>query len=250
MTRLSRDARIAVFSVLCLASATLTAAQPSFIPTVPYVPDSMVTADGVIGSGEYGFSYVDQSTDVAVYWEHDGSILRVGLVGSGTGWVSIGFGPRNVGMDGANMILAYMDEQGSAVIVDEVGVGHGHYPDTERGGRDDIHDWAVSQLGNATIVEFSIPMDSGDALDQSMEGNRSYGFFLGYHSTARDRSTYHTARSETIDVLIEAAPASPPPEPRGFPWVAVGSLGALIILATVVRIIRRPRVIRFRKPGS
>lgn len=239
--------RVAVYSMLVMTAITLVTAQPNQHLSVPYVPDSNVMFDGVVETGEYGFSYLDQSTGVSVYWEHNGSFLRVGLVGPGTGWVSLGFGPRNVGMDGADMILAYMDDQGSAVIVDEVGVGHGHYPDTERGGRDDIYDWAVSQLGNTTIVEFSIPLDSGDALDQRLRGNNTYGFFLGYHSMARDRVTYHTARSETMDVFIEPAPLGTPMKPSGFPWMVVGSVGALIILATVVHIMRRPRVIRFRK---
>jgi len=240
-------AKLAAYSVLLVANATLIAAQPNHHLLIPYVSDSNVVADGVVETGEYWFSYLDQGTGVSVHWEHNGSFLRVGLVGPGTGWVSIGFGPRNVGMDGANMVLAYMDNQGSAVIVDEIGLGHGHYPDTERGGSDDIHDWAVSQLGNNTTAEFSLPLDSGDALDQRLQGNNTYGFFLGYHSTARDRVTYHTARSETMDVFVEPAPLGTPVEPGGFPWVAVGSVGALIILAIMYRIVRRPRIVRFRK---
>ena len=234
--------------MLCMAS-TQAAAQNGSTPTILYVPESKVVADGIIVPDEYGFSYMDQSTGMTVHWEHDGTIFRVGLVSPGSGWVSMGFGPRNVGMDGADMILAYTDEENSAVIVDEVGVGHNHLPDTERGGSDDILEGAVSQLGNVTAVEFSIPLDSGDALDRRLQGNGTYGFFLGYQSTARDRVTYHTDRSETMDVFVEPVPGVSPLEP-GFPWVAaLGVVSALTLVVLAIHLIRRPKVIRF-KPRS
>ena len=146
-------------------------------------------------------------------------------------------------------MLAYIDEQGSTVIVDEVGVCHNHIPDTERGGSDDILDGVISQLGNVTTVEFSIPLDSGDDLDQRLQGNGTYGFFLGYHSTARDRVAYHTARSETMDMFIEPMPGVSTQEPE-FHWVAaLGVVSALALVVTVIHVIRRPKVIRF-KPRS
>lgn len=220
--------------------------------SVPYVEESRVIFDGSIGQGEYGGSFSDPSTNMTVHWEHDGVYLLIGLVSPGTGWASIGLGVRGTGMDGANLIIGYMTESGGLVLLDEIGIGRNHFPDTERGGEDDILSGAGSEEVSKTVLEFSLPLDSGDGLDQSFAPNGTYGFFLGYHESAKDTSSYHTARSETRDLFIEPVPGLPPGGGGQGSWIyyVTGGLAVVAALVLLVRYMKRPRVIRFRKEES
>ena len=217
-------------------------------PVMPYVEDSAVVVNGSLDPGEYGAVYSDAGTGIDVHWEHNGSHLKVGLDSPGSGWVSIGFGPRGVGMDGANIVLGYVEEGGGLVILDAVGIGRNHFPDDERGGRDDISDASGSAEEGRTILEFVFPLSSGDGLDHNFRTNRTYGFFLGYHATAKDGSTYHTARSESIELFIEPAPeeADGPVnrEPAVY-YYALASVAILIAVGVATWYVRRPKIIRF-----
>lgn len=217
-------------------------------PVMPYVEDSAAVVDGSLEPGEYGAAYSDVGTGINVHWEHNGSYLKVGLDSPSTGWVSIGFGPRGIGMDGANIVLGYVEEGGGLVILDAVGIGRNHFPDDERGGRDDISDASGSVEEGRTILEFVFPLSSGDGLDHSFRTNRTYGFFLGYHATAKDGSTYHTARSESIEFFIEpaseGADGSADREPLVY-YYALAVVAILIVVGVATWYIRRPRIIRF-----
>lgn len=219
--------------------------------SVPYKEDSNVVTDGLIGPDEYGGLYNDTSTHVVVYWEHNGTHINVGLVSYGTGWVSIGFGSKNVGMDGANIVIGYIDEEGELVLTDEVGVGRNHFPDVEKGGRDDISAKAGSEEEGQTIIEFVFPLVSGDGLDHNFVVNRTYGFFLGYHESAKDLSTYHSARSDSLGLFIEPVPGEPTKPLTGnfkVYYYTIAFFSFVIVVGFMVRYFRRPKVIRFRKP--
>lgn len=218
-------------------------------PMVPYVEDSAVVVDGPLEPDEYGATYSDADTGIEVHWEHNGSHIKVALISPGTGWISIGFGPRGIGMDGANLIFGYVEEGGGLVILDEVGIGRNHFPDDERGGRDDISDASGSLEEERTILEFVFPLSSGDRLDHGFKTNETYGFFLGYHATAKDSSAYHTARSDTIELFIEPAPegadGSADREPTEY-YYALASVAILIAAGVATWYFRRPKVIRFK----
>lgn len=234
-----------VLAVLFLLLAVNQLEDEAFV--MPYVEDSAVVVDGSLEPDEYIAAYSDAGTGIDVYWEHNGSHIKIGLDSPGSGWISIGFGPRGIGMDGANIVLGYVDEEG-LVILDEVGIGRNHFPDGERGGRDDISDASGSMEGERTILEFVFPLSSGDQLDHSFKSNKTYGFFLGYHATAKDSSAYHTARSEVIELFIEPAPdaadGSANREATAYHY-AVASVVILIVAGVATWYIRRPKVIRF-----
>ncbi len=180
---------------------------------VPYVNSSKVVVDGVISNGEYAGSYVDPATSMAIYWEHDGKNIFVSLVSKGTGWVAIGFGPKNTAMDGANIIIGYVDNSGTLTISDEIGVGFEHYSDTKQGGANNILTSAGSQKGGDTTIEFVFPLNSGDVNDQVFQVGRTYGFILAYEKSAKDLTTYHTARSNRLTLLIESPEAASSEKP-------------------------------------
>ncbi|MFQ5820786.1 MAG: DOMON domain-containing protein [Candidatus Heimdallarchaeota archaeon] len=179
---------------------------------IPYVTDHEIVVDGTIGLGEYIGSYHESTTDMYIYWEHDGTDLFIGMETPGTGWVGIGLGPQGVGMDGCNMIVGYVDDAGSLLLLDEVGVGWEHQEDTTLGGTDDILIKAGTESDGKTIIEFVFPLNSGDELDHSFEVGGTYGFFLGYQASTDDFTSYHTKRSKTIDIYI-ASSSTELPEP-------------------------------------
>jgi hypothetical protein len=222
-------------------------------PHLPYVMDSAVIIDGSLESGEYGETYSDTSTGIDVHWEHNGSHLRVGLFSPGSGWLSIGFGPRGVGMDGANIVIGYVDEGGSLVVLDAVGIGWNHFPDGEKGGEDDILEASGSLHDGRVILEFVFPLASGAGLDHSFRANKTYGFFLAYHETAGDTFTIHTSRTDSLVFFIEPAPQTPTDvdNPWSEAYFYLLAFFALLVMAGFsVWYLRRPKVMKFKRSNG
>jgi hypothetical protein len=231
--------------------SSLTIIQTEDFFTIPFAEETRVVVDGRIESDEYPGYFVENETGIAVYWEHNGTVLFVGLVSSGTGWVSIGLGRREVEMDGANIIIGYVNNESGLVLIDEVGVGRKHFPDVERGGRDDLLLGAGKEDDSKTTIEFVFPLDSGDSLDHSFSGNQTYGFFLAFHEMKNDLSSYHTRRSDILDLYVQPSlDPSPKLEPSditefGFYYLLI-ILVVLILVLLLVRHIRKPKVIRYK----
>ncbi len=178
---------------------------------VPFVEDSDVVIDGEVGDDEYSSTFQDSITKMTVYWEHNGTHLYVSVVSQGAGWISIGFGYQEGGMDGANIIIGYVDDKtGDTILSDSVGVEWKHYPDTDRGGQDNIISKAGSQQNGTTVIEFVFPLDSGDANDHKFEVGRTYGFILAYHPDADNLLEYHASRSDSLSVYIGIEGEAPP----------------------------------------
>jgi hypothetical protein len=237
--------RVVPILLLLVLSHPVWAEEPT---QVAYVEDSAVVVDGSLEMGEYGGTYRDSATGIEVHWEHNGSHLRVGLVSPGSGWVSIGFGPRGTGMDGANIVIGYWED--GLVIIDEVGIGWNHFPDSEKGGEDDIGEAAGSIHEGRSTLEFVFPLSSGDNLDHNFRANRTYGFFLGYHESASDTSTFHTSRSDSLDLFIEPAPQALPDQdsPRDQVFLYALAAVAIVVLGSIVAwFLRRPKVVNFRR---
>jgi len=178
--------------------------------TIPYVEVAEVVVDGTIEPEEYAGSYHDSKTDMYIYWEHDGTDLYIGMESPGTGWVGIGFGPKDGGKDKANMIVGYVDDAGSLLLVDEWGIGLDHDIDTNLGGTDDIKAQAGSESSDKTIIEFVFPLDSGDEYDHSFEIGSTYSFFVSYHASADDLKSYHASRSQILDLYIASSAITTP----------------------------------------
>lgn len=211
---------IVVFSVLLViisGSVLLSSNAFAFGETIvlPFSETSNVIIDGEINDLEYTGSYVDSNTNIIVNWEHDGENIYVGLISKGTGWISIGFGPENSGMDGANIIIGSVDDvSGSLTISDELGVGFEHFTDSEQGGTNDILNHVGSQSNGQTIIEFIIPLNSGDVFDHAFEIGGIYGFILAYQISDDDIKMYHTDHSISLSLNIQD-PDSIPDEGLG-----------------------------------
>lgn len=130
--------------------------------------------------------------DVGV--QRDGARLHVTLVAPTTGWVAVGFDPSR-GMAGADILIGYVD--GDTVLVrDDYGVSpFSHAPDERRRGTSDIADAAGHERDGRTTLSFSIPLDSGDAMDNPLVPGREYPILVAYGPDgADDFTTYHANR--------------------------------------------------------
>jgi len=171
--------------------------------TIPYSKSPNVVVDGAVSPGEYPSNFTDPNNGMVIYWVHDDNYLYVAMVSPGTGWVAVGFGSQV--MDGANIIIGYVDDTtGETVLSDQTGEGHGHEPDTNLGGSDDLVDFAGSQSGGSTTIEFVFPLNSGDSLDPPLEPGTSTYMILAYHPSADDLTSYHGATYDVISVFVEA----------------------------------------------
>lgn len=167
----------------------------------PIVEELMVASgagysiDGTIVSGEYAHEMTVAGVDV--YWTNDAHRLRMGLVSPGTGFVAVGFDPDHQ-MEGANFIIGSMHE-GELTIRDDY--GHeplAHMEDTARGGEDNIIAAAGNEWPDQTVIEFIIPLDSGDAMDKPMLPGHQYTILVSYHSLFDTLSNPHTRRGSGV----------------------------------------------------
>jgi len=158
---------------------------PAIVATPGY------SIDGTIVPGEYAHKMTIAGVDV--YWTNDAHRLRMGLVSPGTGFVSIGFDPDRQ-MEGANFIIASVHE-GELTIRDDY--GHeplAHIEDTTRGGQNNILTAAGNEWPDQTVIEFVIPLDSGDTMDKPLLPGHEYTVLVAYHSMMDSFSNRHTRR--------------------------------------------------------
>jgi len=158
--------------------------------------------DGVIDLGEYR-NHASIS-DVQIHWQNDANTLRMALESPGTGYVSIGLDPERR-MEGANYIIGYVEE-GVAHLRDDFGTGTTmHSGDTERGGRDNILSSAGSEWADHTVIEFAIPLDSGDEMDKVLQPGGTYDVIVAYHDLQDGFDTRHSRRGSG-QITLDAAP--------------------------------------------
>jgi hypothetical protein len=190
------------------AEASQPVAQPVPAPVaaaesvVREVAAPVTAIDGVIYAGEYAHN--TEAAGFEVDWSSDATLLRVGLISPGTGWLAVGFDPVNR-MQGANFILGAVRD-GKTVVRDDFGTGAvGHSPDTANGGSDDILAAAGCEANGKTYLEFIIPLDSGDAMDRPLHPGSTYKILIAYHDSSDDFGTWHTRRGSG-SITLDPAP--------------------------------------------
>ena len=170
---------------------------PSAVPATGGAPvvrtsTTLPSVDGTIKPGEYS-GKVDV-VGVEVNWSTDKNALRIGLVSPGTGWVAFGLDPQLM-MDKANMILGAV-VNGAIVARDDVGTGlFSHGPDTSVGGQDNLLAAAGREVDGKTILEFAIPLNSGDSADRPLVVGQTYKIIVAYQATSDDFSERHSRRA-------------------------------------------------------
>lgn len=154
-------------------------------------------ADGEIGAGEYPQGVEDPRSRVSLFWRNGWVVFLGALRSPGTGWVAVGFDPVNR-MQGANYLIAAVTGAG-LLVEDHYGTG----PTTHRRDRrEDLLRAAGRIAGGATVVEFVIPLDSGDPEDKPLRPGRTYTVLLAYHRSSPSFAVQHTARG-AVQIALE-----------------------------------------------
>ncbi len=175
---------------------TQAATEPPTPTLAPTVEGPAWTPDGVIGEGEYANTV--EAGGVQFYWSTDAEFLYGALSAKSTGWVAVGFDPQNK-MQGANYIFGYVKD-GQTFVEDMFGTrpigANSHPPDTDLGGRNDILEFGGSEAGGVTVIEFKIPLDSGDVNDKPLRAGSSYKVILAW-SNRDDFTSIHGGYGST-----------------------------------------------------
>lgn len=135
-----------------------------------------------------------------IHMAHDGEHLYIHMQAEAEGWVAVGFNIRGGGMDGANMILGYLDGE-SPAFRDDVGQAHNHMEaDTTA-----VEEFYLSQENGTMIMEFSYPLSFPDGEGYNLEEmvlEEDYTMIVSLHSSSNDIEQQHTNR-EIVDFTIK-----------------------------------------------
>ena len=145
------------------------------------------------GGDDYNVKTVN---NITLQWKTDTlSNLLVKVSTATVGWIAVGFDP-SAGMQDANIIIGYVVND-TAYVRDDYGTGlYSHAPDTTLGGTNDVADIAGSETGGVTEISFTIPLNSGDAMDRVLVVGQSYSVILAW-GTDDSFDTPHAVRAIT-----------------------------------------------------
>jgi len=152
------------------------------------------------GSGE-GFAAEPFNVAGAdIYLAHDGNLLYVHIEAEAEGWIAVGFNTQGGGMDGANMILGYMDN-GTPAYRDDVGQGRRH----SEIGSPSVEEFNFSNEDGLTVMAFSYPLvfpdGEGYALEELIAGE-TYTMIVAVHNSSYDISSPHSSRG-SVNFTVE-----------------------------------------------
>jgi len=181
------------FALLLGAVLALASAQP----VIPYdsLMDARVGIDGVIDNEdgrEYPATYSDKASGVTVNWGFDDSLIYVGLVTKGRGWLAIGFGSPM--MNESNMIVGYYTED-STEVMNQVGGNHVHAgsPQSDSAIREAEID--QDEETGVTTMEFTYPLrfPAGAALAvPGLAAGGTYDIILAQNTKSVSLNAKHT----------------------------------------------------------
>ena len=84
--------------------------------SIPYVDNHYGSSDGIIDPTEYAYSYTDPVSGVKSYFEHNGTLLYVGLEAMTPGWIGMAWqnttsGFTSAGLNNSDVIVGYVPGQ-------------------------------------------------------------------------------------------------------------------------------------------
>ncbi|MDD4310708.1 MAG: DOMON domain-containing protein [Candidatus Cloacimonetes bacterium] len=127
----------------------------------------------------------------------ENNMLACRLSGNGTGWIAVGFDP-SAQMRDANFIIGYVAGI-YGVIRDDFGTSStSHNADTSLGGTNDVLLISNSETAGRTMLEFELPLDSGDAKDKPLSVGNTYNVIFAAGSEDDVDSMHNRIASGSI----------------------------------------------------
>jgi len=188
---MSKQFALLLGAVLALASAQ---------PVIPYdsLMDTRVGIDGTIDNEdgpEYPATYADKASGLTVNWGFDDTLIYVGLVTKGRGWLALGFGsPR---MDESNMIIGYYTED-STEVTNQVGAGYVHAGSPQADSAITEAEIDYDDETGVTTMEFTYPLrfPAGSTLAiPGLAPGGTYDVILAQNTKSVSLNAKHTNRS-------------------------------------------------------
>lgn len=133
-------------------------------------PETVALTPAELGDYSRGIA----ARDVRFLWRLQQDSLDVKLMAPTTGWVGIGFNPEiPENMKGANFIIGYV-KGGTARAFDHYGTAKNkHKDDTKLEGQTNLSNLSGSEQDGKTVLEFTIPLDSGDPRDRPISRTKN-----------------------------------------------------------------------------
>lgn len=143
-----------------------------------------------------------------------GDNLAVELNAPTTGWVALGFDPTQAMMNG-NIIIGFVESKG-VVARDDWGTGlTAHASDISLGGSSDLTvDGGLESLGS-TEIQFTIPLNSGDAYDKPLVIGTTYNIILAMGANGADNLDSPHVVATTASITIQSLALEP------YTWAAI-----------------------------
>ncbi|MFO8191182.1 MAG: DOMON domain-containing protein [Bacillota bacterium] len=135
-----------------------------------------------------------------IHLAHDGEILYLHLELDVQGWVSVGFNRPGGGMDGANMIIGYLDGD-SPAFRDDVGLGRNHSEASVSA----VKDFYIKYDDGAVTMELSYPLVFPEGQEYDVTGlipGQSYILIYAAHNSSNDIDRNHSVRG-SVDFTVE-----------------------------------------------
>jgi hypothetical protein len=119
-------------------------------------------------------------------WRLREDSIDIKLQAPTNGWVAVGFNPETgENMKGANLLIGFVTA-GKAEVVDHYGtMKDKHKYDDRIGGQTDVSNVSGFEAGGTTEVQFTIPLDSGDAKDRPLSLEDDNTVLLAYGNSDR-----------------------------------------------------------------
>ena len=124
-------------------------------------------AEAALSQEELGkYSHGIAVRDMRFFWTLQGDSIDVKLSAPTNGWMGIGFNPDvPENMKGANFLIGYV-KGGKAEAFDHYGTEKNKHKDDEKiDGKSNLSNLSGSEQDGQTVLEFTVPLDSGDSMD-------------------------------------------------------------------------------------
>jgi len=187
-------------------------------------------ADGQIGPQEYHATYVDPATRIAVYMTCTPGpplTMHLALAAPWGGWVSVLVQAADADASAYNEVrMMHGESPGTAVGLDAY--SNESVPflrDTAAGGSDDVGAIVHGHQGPIHQFEFSLPLQTGDPLDCTLNAAGPYSLMVRYNATASDFSAGPQAASSAAIFYVDTR-AVPGKEPTSVELVQVAAVNA------------------------